>query len=100
MDAERQKWGWVFKEATVLPVSGRVALSWTLFFKNYRDAHDAGNLHGCFKPLEDALQDIRVLESDGPKHVASVTYGVEVGKDKAPLTILEITPSPAPSRPR
>lgn len=77
--AEREKFAWLFKEARLPKVlEYPVALHWTYYFRDYRHAHDAGNLHSCTKPLEDALQDIGILVSDGPKHVRRISYGVIV----------------------
>lgn len=86
-------------DKVMIPKGARITLAWTVVEHDYAGC-DPDALADIFKPWIDALckprgvrkaqPGIGLIFTDGPKYIARVSYGVEVDRERAPLTILEL----------
>lgn len=80
---ERRRWQPGF------PPFRRPRLDLTFVFREYRE-RDEDNLRAQFKPGQDAIVRAGLIEGDSPKHIVMGQVTIEVDKERAPLTIIEL----------
>ena len=74
-----------------------VRFRWTLVFPPGMRRLDTDGCADVLKPCVDAMVTAEIIPNDSPVYVVEQAYRSERGK--APMTVLEIWESPAPSRP-
>jgi hypothetical protein len=86
------------------PPFRRPRLDLTFVFSEYRE-RDEDNLRAQFKPGQDAIVRAGLIEGDSTEQIVLGKISIEVDKERAPLTIIEleevedgITPSATDSR--
>jgi hypothetical protein len=73
-----------------VPKEWPIHIAWTCIFANHREAFDASNLSGAFKPAEDALKRNGLIPDDNCQYVRRVTYESIVDAQRAPMTIMKL----------
>ena len=84
------------------PISGPVALTWTVFLPKRGKPRDIDNLIPCMKPLLDGLVDGLVIAGDTPDivrrvDVAQVPWAEHKGEPMTCVTIEPVEHEPAPA---
>lgn len=68
----------------------KAKLDLTFVFKDRRK-RDEDNLRARFKPGQDGLVQANLVPDDSPEHLVMGKVTIEVDKERAPLTIIELT---------
>lgn len=68
----------------------KARLDLTVVFRS-KQIRDDDNMRARFKPGQDGIVDLGLLEDDDPAHLEMGSLDIVVEKDRAPLTIIKLT---------
>jgi hypothetical protein len=87
---QKDNWSLIFKAWNIEPMTTRVSIEWTLYFKDWKAAFDPDNTSLALKPALDALKLSGIIKDDSGIYISRISFGVEVDKSRWNRTTLRI----------